>query len=171
MADGSLEPRRTGGMPAAQSHSYSALAVHFCGCAPVDFVGADDAVSAAGQFVADSAVLIGVIADRQNHARLQNEYRNSRSGCAASADCIFGDIAGVGDLRSVDHRLFARLFARRNAHSSDRQLRNRVVSNSSAGALIGTLFVRPLIIGVILHLWTSEEMPIGAIGGRDLRDE
>ena len=60
-------------MPAAQRNAHSALIVELRGGAPVDFIGADYAVAAASQFVANASVLIGVVADRQYHASLQQK--------------------------------------------------------------------------------------------------
>src|SRR5580658_9460740 len=67
-AEGGLESGRRAGVTTAQRHAHAALRVYLRGCVPVDFVGADHAAAATGQFVADAIVLIGVIAYLEHHA-------------------------------------------------------------------------------------------------------
>src|SRR5580658_5086092 len=62
-ADGSLKLLAGCLMTWTQHDAHAALAIHLSRRGPVDFVGADHAAAAAGEFVADAAVLIGVIAD------------------------------------------------------------------------------------------------------------
>src|ERR1700691_299078 len=147
-------------MSRTQHDSHTALAVQLGGCVPVDFVGADYAGAAAGQFIADAAILIGVVADRQNHASFQHKDGHAwGGGCGSAADRIFRDIAGVGDLRN----LFQPRFARGDSYGAHRQLRIRIIRLPGAGALVGAL-----IEGVILDARAPEEMPVGAVALRDL---
>src|SRR5208337_3141123 len=145
----------------AQRYSHAALAIDASGRGPVHFIGADHAVSATGEFIADAAILIGVVADLQYHTRLQDKDRDAWPR-AAAARCTLGDVAGVGELRNL---LSHWLFAGCDAYVAHCQLRNRGVPLSGAGAL-----VRVLVIGVIFHPRAAEEMPVGAVGRLNLRN-
>src|ERR1700691_2477818 len=158
-ADGCLETRAGVRVPAAQRHPHAALAIYLGGRGPVDFIGADHAAAAAGEFVADATFLIGIVAYRQDHARLEDEYRNSR--CRPAGRWGLGDVAGIGNLR---HFIGGRPFTGRDANSAYGQLRNTVVTLPCAGALIGAL-----VKGVVLDLRPPEEVPIRSVGGVDLR--
>src|ERR1700723_1350130 len=119
-------------MAPSQGDSYSALAIYLGRGGPVDFVGADHAAAAAGQFIADATVLIGVVAHLQNHAGLQYKHWNPRRGRSSSAHRILGNVAGVGDLRNL---LGRRLLAGGNADAAHGQLRIPVISLAGARAL------------------------------------
>ena len=73
-------------MAAVQGQVNAALIVDFCGGAPIDVVGADDAGASTYQRIRDAAVLISITANRQHRPAVQDEYRHAGSG---------GDIAEI----------------------------------------------------------------------------
>src|SRR5208282_2421808 len=166
-ADGCLESRRPGAwMATSQHHPHATLAVYTCSRGPVHFVSADHPAAPTGQFVVDSAVLVGVITHLQNHARFQHKDWYARCRATAASHRVFTTgVAGVDELRIV---LSARLMTGCDAYAAHGQLRNAtvvIVVRPNAGA-----FVRALIIGVVLHPRTSKEVPVRSVGGRDLWD-
>src|ERR1035441_4959828 len=107
IADSFLESRHScARMSTTQHHPHAALAIHAGGRGPIYFIGADDAAAATGEFVADTAVLIGVIAHLQKHTRLQHKHWHSRRSPVEA--CILDNVAGVDDLRNLlSRRRFA----------------------------------------------------------------
>src|SRR5271165_4207241 len=100
----SLESRGCAGVSTGQHRAHAPLAVYLSRGAPVHLIRADHTASSTGQFVADAAALIGVIAHLQNHTRLQHKHRHSGS-CAAGHGSLV-DVAGVDDLWSILGRLW-----------------------------------------------------------------
>src|SRR6202453_719940 len=132
-AGGCLETGAGVRVSAAQRHPHAALAIYLGGRGPVDFIRADHAAAAAGELVADATFLIGVVAHLQDHARLEDEYRNSR--CRPARPCALGDVAGIGNLR---HVIGGRLLTGRDTYSAYGELRATFVTPTGKRPLIRT---------------------------------
>src|ERR1035438_6651527 len=156
-----LEPRRCTRVSAAQHHPHAALLVHLSGRCPVDFIGADHTAASAGQFVADAALLVGVIAHRQNRSRFQHKDGHSRR-CAGEArvGCrhVGRSVAGVRDQWHFLHHWLTGC----RSNVAHRQPRRGAVGRT----VIRVVPVRLIPVRLIVRM--PEEMPIGAEGRRDL---